>query len=256
MRQTDGAADQVDLSVIVLDTATPRFDSHAVARATEQSCDFPGSPAVAFRLEVVDAHRAARAARPLLDAAELKRAGQYRDPRDEARYCIAHAALRSTLATRLRVPAHAIAFEREPGGRPRVHAPAVHFSLAYTTGMIAIALAPHPVGVDIEVVRDDLDVPGISARFLAPDEHAAVTDAQGALRIDRFFEVWTRKEALAKACGRGLAALVPVSAARDVATLPPGKIGAADTYAVRTLVPPLPLPGLALAVACARPSGA
>lgn len=79
--------------------------------------------------------------------------------------------------------------ERTDGG------PVPHLSLSRTTGLVAVALAEHgPVGVDVERA-DRVDLGRVA---LAPGERPA-PGPHGLLRT------WTRKEAVLKAAGTGLA---------------------------------------------------
>ena len=73
-----------------------------------------------------------------------------------------------------------------------------HFGIAHTDGAVALAVSNAAVGVDIERIRTAPR--GVAARFFTPEEQTfcAASDA-------RFFEVWTRKEALAKRVGTPLA---------------------------------------------------
>ena len=77
-------------------------------------------------------------------------------------------------------------------GKPYlVGAPDFCFSLSHTDGAVALAVSPIAVGADIERLREAPR--GVAARFFTPEEQAycAASDAH-------FFEIWTRKEALAK----------------------------------------------------------
>lgn len=71
------------------------------------------------------------------------------------------------------------------------------FSLSHTDGAVALAVSPIAVGADIERLREAPR--GVAARFFTREEQAyCVADAH-------FFEIWTRKEALAKRSGVPLA---------------------------------------------------
>ena len=71
---------------------------------------------------------------------------------------------------------------------------------------IAIARGLPRLGVDIEILRTRARAAELSNRFFAPDEAAwvrAIPDP--VIRSQRFLALWTAKEALLKAHGRGLA---------------------------------------------------
>jgi 4'-phosphopantetheinyl transferase len=91
-------------------------------------------------------------------------------------------------------------------------------SLSHSGGLAAVAVARGPgacVGVDVELVRPRRDVVGVAARFFHPDEAATLAGAPAAARTAMFFELWTRKESLAKATGRDLFSVLPQRARSD-----------------------------------------
>lgn len=125
---------------------------------------------------------------------------------------VAHRLLRTLLSRRLAVAPDEIEFVRErcrrcggPDGRPAVRgAPDLHFSLAYAGALALIALAPAPVGVDVE-----RPVPGPAWRELSPllhpTERYELEHGRRGRRAQALSRVWTRKEACLKASGAGLA---------------------------------------------------
>ncbi len=72
-------------------------------------------------------------------------------------------------------------------------------SISHSGGYLVCALAPSPVGVDLEeqTTRDCL---GIARRFFAAEEQSLCRDATF------FYDLWTAKEARAKRKGTGLTA--------------------------------------------------
>ncbi|HCU91378.1 MAG TPA: 4-phosphopantetheinyl transferase [Actinobacteria bacterium] len=150
-----------------------------------------------------------------LDAGETRRAGSFLFPADRHRYQVAHVMLRRVLAGYCGTAPGDLAFSREPcprcggaSGRP-VLAPAsaasatAWFSLAHSSDLVAIAVAGHPVGVDVE--RDPAGCvcslagvlhagdAGALAGLAEPDRHAAVISC------------WVRAEAVLKCTGEGIA---------------------------------------------------
>jgi len=89
-----------------------------------------------------------------------------------------------------------------PSGKPHLLPPhhGLHFNLAHAGGLVAVvATRAGPVGVDIEPAGRDLTSGRILRRFYTPAERAEVEADPDPLR--RALEVWTIKEALAKAEG-------------------------------------------------------
>ncbi|AYL40369.1 4-phosphopantetheinyl transferase (plasmid) [Streptomyces fungicidicus] len=176
----------------------------------------PGPRGLRGPLELYLAHvgaqdeRALRDARELLDAEERARARAFRHDRDRAAYVVAHAALRDVLSVLLGVRAEALPLSREPcagcggpHGRPVLRTPGVHFSLSHSGDLVLVALAPAPVGVDVEGLATNRAVLGAqSALHPAEADELALLPAHG--RPAAFTRAWVRKEAYLKGLGTGL----------------------------------------------------
>jgi 4'-phosphopantetheinyl transferase len=149
------------------------------------------------------------AAASVLSDEERAQLGRFHFARDARDYAAAHALLRQTLSNGGNQMPGAWRFEKTPSGKPRLigeSADGRSFSLSHTRGMVACAVTSGAeVGVDVEWVDRDVDAGGIAARFFAPAEAAQLLELDGDARRDRFFDLWTLKEALVKALGRGMA---------------------------------------------------
>jgi 4'-phosphopantetheinyl transferase len=64
----------------------------------------------------------------------------------------------------------------------------------------------HEIGVDVEMIRNDLDMIEIAQRFFAPGEVAELLGLPAISRVKAFFDGWTRKEAYLKARAEGIGA--------------------------------------------------
>lgn len=95
---------------------------------------------------------------------------------------------------------------RTPGGKPYFALRDLFFSISHAKDTVAVALSDTPVGIDIEFIDERRDILSLSRRFFAPDEHKALSETAGS-PLDDFFALWTKKEALAKITGEGLAAI-------------------------------------------------
>ncbi|MEU3146811.1 MULTISPECIES: 4'-phosphopantetheinyl transferase superfamily protein [unclassified Streptomyces] len=176
----------------------------------------PGPRVLRGPLELYLAHvgaldeRALRDARELLDAEERDRARAFLRDRDRDAYVVAHAALRDVLSALLGVPADALPLTREPcagcggpHGRPVLRMPGVHFSLSHSGDLVMVALAPAPVGVDVEGLATARAVLGAqSALHPAEADELALLPAHE--RPVAFTRAWVRKEAYLKGLGTGL----------------------------------------------------
>jgi 4'-phosphopantetheinyl transferase len=139
---------------------------------------------------------------------ERERVGRFRRPADAASFAAGRALVRLALAQRVGAAPGALVFDTwcelhaSPHGKPRLVEPAaaLDFSLSRAGARLMLAIADVPVGVDVE--RRDRDVEAEVARIaFADDERAELEDAGSGA----FLACWTRKEAVLKALGHGLA---------------------------------------------------
>lgn len=110
--------------------------------------------------------------------------------------------LRAVLCDRLKVQNSELEFAISKKGEPYLKSiPNVHFSISHTKCFVAVAVSDGEVGVDIEAVRPLKH--RVYTRFFTPNEldYIATDDR---CRQQRFFEVWTKKEAYFKRLGEGL----------------------------------------------------
>ena len=91
-------------------------------------------------------------------------------------------------------------FEIAKGGKPSLADCPLHFCISYTADTVAVAVSPHPVGLDIELLRPIRD--GFAARWMTEEEQASIAaspDPDATL-----LECWVRREAAVKRSGEGL----------------------------------------------------
>ncbi len=141
----------------------------------------------------------------VLAAEETERLARFLHIEDRMSYLAAHAGARLLLGSLVDQPASALRFESSAHGKPiLVGGPAnLDFSLSHARGAVAVAAACMPVGVDIEPLREIVDMDSISEIALAAEERKVLWSAPAALRSRLFLRYWTLKEAVLKAAGLG-----------------------------------------------------
>jgi len=131
-------------------------------------------------------------------------------PRDasysaRARSLLARALLRRLLAESTGAPSgwtFDVDISGQPVARLRCGGRAPSITISHSGGWVACAVANGgQIGIDIEVCRPGRDIMGIAGLAFGPGERRDV-EREGAVA---FYRVWTLREALAKARGRGLA---------------------------------------------------
>lgn len=118
----------------------------------------------------------------------------------------ARGALRVILGLYLGEPPTALAFAREPLGKPHLAGrDAPQFSVAWREDLALIGVASdRDVGVDLEREREDADVTALARDHLSLLEQAAILRAPPERRRSVFFEAWARHEARRKLHGLAL----------------------------------------------------
>lgn len=98
--------------------------------------------------------------------------------------------------------ADAVQWRVAKGGKPYFADSSVQFSLSHSAPLLALAASKNtPVGLDIEKIRPH--GAGFAARWFSAEEQALIAKAND--RDAALVTLWTKKEAVAKCSGRGLA---------------------------------------------------
>jgi 4'-phosphopantetheinyl transferase len=80
----------------------------------------------------------------------------------------------------------------------------MEFSLSHTRGFVACAVAPVRIGIDVEWLDREVEVKDIVEHHFSASEAASLNRLPAEERRDRFFQLWTLKEAFFKALGCGI----------------------------------------------------
>lgn len=136
----------------------------------------------------------------MLSEEELLKAKKFARDEDSARYLLSRFASRSILANYLLTSPSEIQFHLSANKKPM--ADGVEFNISHSGAYIVMAIAPGPVGIDLEYIKEDFNFDNLL------DDCFSVTEKQFILQKNeeriRFYLLWTRKESLLKATGEGL----------------------------------------------------
>ena len=150
---------------------------------------------------------------PLLSTDERQRAARYRVEHARKQFIVTRGALRMLVGRYLDCEPAQIAFSYGAAGKPSVSLPmqTLQFSVSHSGDLSALAFAPDcELGIDIEHIRPMPEMQAIArgqfsleecAQLFSGFEHNQAEQNQQ----DLFFRFWTKKEALAKATGLGIA---------------------------------------------------
>lgn len=135
---------------------------------------------------------------------EQSRASRLRAGQVRLQFVVARTALRTLLGNLLSAPPKEVPIDTGTHGKPST--PGISFNVAHTSDTILIALCRNSeVGIDVESLTREVDPMEIARHSFAPAESQALADLTNPLDRQRaFFRLWTRKEAVIKADGRGL----------------------------------------------------
>ncbi len=161
-------------------------------------------------LDDVDIPDVRSACSELLCPGEREQAARFTSDRHRRQYVFAHGLVRAALSRFApEVAPTAWRFERSRYGRPFISGPRsaerLHFSLSHTDGFVACAVSSRErLGIDVEAIDRPVSHLEIARTFFSAAEHADLISLPTAQQRDRFFDLWTLKEAYAKARGLGL----------------------------------------------------
>ena len=94
-----------------------------------------------------------------------------------------------------------IIFSENEFGKPYAENVDAHFSVSHSGDAVICAVSERPVGIDIEKIRD--------VRFKTAERFATAQELEYiGENTERFFEIWTLKEAYFKCIGTGLDASI------------------------------------------------
>jgi len=139
----------------------------------------------------------------LLTIPERARADRYRFPDDRRRAIVARATTRRFLGRYLGADPSSLVIDEEEFGKPVLRGREIEFNASHSGDLVAAAFARQtPVGVDIERRRQLTDTLALARRYFSAEEVAIVEHAGDP--GDAFFTIWTAKEAIVKASGKGI----------------------------------------------------
>lgn len=154
----------------------------------------------------------------LLDGVERDRHAAYHRTIDQARFLAGRVVGKALIAERLGVEPGRVRLDStcsdcgRTHGKPKVVRPdgfpadrtLPEMSISHSGDRIAVAVTDGlPVGVDVEQERE-VQVEDLVRMTLSADELPTFTGVPSADRDAAFFTIWSRKEAVLKATGRGL----------------------------------------------------
>ena len=123
---------------------------------------------------------------------------------DRETYIACHALLRLILSKKLTINPLDISFINERNTKPGLIGNPIYFNITHTREALALAISrDHYVGIDLENSNRSIDFASVIESFFSKKESEFILESKDD-SSDRFFLIWTRKEALLKALGTGI----------------------------------------------------
>lgn len=151
--------------------------------------------------------------RAWLSEEERGRAARFIRQEDQTRYTLAHGGLRAVLARYTGLDPAALLFQAGSIGKPALldhqgNQHVIRFNLSHSRGRMLIAVTQgQDVGVDLEEMRDKVEVVKLAERFYAPAEYQKIAGHSGSDQVQQFYRYWVAKEAVLKGQGVGIFSL-------------------------------------------------
>jgi len=169
---------------------------------SSSQCDFIlGSDTHIFKIGVSSNTSNLSSFTAILNSGEIKRAGRYLHLHDKNRFTISRGATRLILGKYLKVLPAAIEFEIGDNKKPFLRDAPLFYNVSHSGDRIVLAVSQSAIGIDTEQINPYFDFNDIIVEYFSPEEASFIAETDSA---SRFFRLWTRKEALTKATGKGL----------------------------------------------------
>jgi len=122
------------------------------------------------------------------------------------KYIVTRAILRSILAKHLKIVPQDIEFVKNSYGKPFVRGVKIEFNMSHSHDFACYAIgADFSIGIDIEFYNKEKNIFNIAESVFNANELEFFLDLPSIERQEFFFTTWTKKEAVIKAMGLGLA---------------------------------------------------
>ncbi len=167
----------------------------------------------------------------LLSTDEKQKAGRFHFQRDNRRFTVTRATMRSILGSYVQFGPRELRFRYSEHGKPQIKNPArdIRFNVSHSGEEAVVAVTSgRETGVDVEQIRDNVEIDSLAERFFSTTEKDFLRGLPHEKKLSTFFRFWTCKEAFLKAQAVGLTRSL-ASFTVDLTTIRPSLLAAAET---------------------------
>ncbi|HEY4326092.1 MAG TPA: 4'-phosphopantetheinyl transferase superfamily protein [Mucilaginibacter sp.] len=155
-----------------------------------------------WRINIADNLKVIDDLSSVLSNDEIARANRFFYTKDKNRHIVGHGAMRIILGRYLNQSPSSIEFEYESNKKPFItNKIEIHFNLSHSGDWVLLAIANSPIGVDTELINPGFEYKDVMEGYFNPAEIGFINEGKSA---ERFYLLWTRKEAQIKGTGKGL----------------------------------------------------
>lgn len=142
----------------------------------------------------------------ILTNSELERSAQFYFSKDRNTYIFGRAILRILSSSYLSCNPREVEFRYNDFGKPEYNFEGnLKFNLSHSGDKIILGfVSDGEIGVDIEKIKTDIDLRELAKTVFSESEIKIVDELNNQDAVQKFYELWTRKEAFIKGTGYGL----------------------------------------------------
>jgi len=147
----------------------------------------------------------------LLSPPEKQRYHDIKLPRRRNEFLLGRAMVREQLCSRYGQQAQSWQIKPNDNGKPEITAGPIrpNFSISHSKGIVVCTIAERgPLGIDVEYIDPKRDLNTIATEIFNATEQQWFNQKNRPLKRRRFYQLWTLKEAWAKATGVGIGAIL------------------------------------------------
>jgi 4'-phosphopantetheinyl transferase len=166
------------------------------------TCDFsPGTNVDVWRINISANLSLLDSFLAIMPPSEIARADRYFQTKDKNRYIISRGALRNVLGKYLNQSSGSVEFGAGENKKPYIINSNLNYNMSHSGDWILFAISNTKIGADTELINNAFNYQEVIEDNFSVDEVNYIRESAS---IERFYMLWTRKEALTKATGKGL----------------------------------------------------
>ena len=139
---------------------------------------------------------------------EKNRYNRYQSQRQREHFLFGRVLLKTILSKYVGCAPADLKFDIDTRGKPFLSSNntlSVTFNLSHSGNRVVFAVSKNQdLGVDLEIVKNERAILKIAERYFSTAETRELINLPKASQVKRFYELWTLKESVLKACGYGL----------------------------------------------------